>query len=94
MCNTISETKIAKSRKAKRCDWCNEMIEVGQPAVASFVVDGRDKWQNHFHPECDAALGRFSREEGGGCVYWTPGDFNRGCTCENGRCECEKEQHQ
>jgi hypothetical protein len=31
---------IAHSRKAKRCDWCDDMIEVGQPAYRWLWKDG------------------------------------------------------
>lgn len=76
--------RIAKSRKAKRCDWCDQMIGVGEPACRWLWKDGADMCAVRVHPEC---------WEGGVCKMdaydeWSPGSFSRGCTCENGVCEC------
>jgi hypothetical protein len=46
--------KVAKVRKARQCLLCGEGIEVGQPAVRRFGVEGGDLWSNHVHPECAA----------------------------------------
>lgn len=87
----VSHTEIRhvkQSRKDRRCDWCDEMIHVGDPYDTYRYFDSRDASTVRMHPECRLAMGDFAREEGGSCE-WSPGSFSRGCTCERGRCECE-----
>lgn len=77
---------VAHCRKAKLCDWCGEMIEVGKPAVRWLWKDAAFIATTRVHLECYT---------GGVCQHpdgeWTPGDFARGCLCEHGACECVKE---
>ena len=43
-------------RKAKRCEWCPEMISIGEKAqVRVYVYDG-DFHDEKMHPECYAAM--------------------------------------
>lgn len=80
--------QIMASRKARLCDWCNDDIEVGQPARRYRWKDGSDVVTVRMHPECFDASQDLASREGGECE-WTPGDFSRGCCCINGGCECE-----
>lgn len=81
--------RIARSRKAKRCCWCDEMIGVGQPAIRWLWKDGADIGAVRVHPECYAALQRRDLWDG---EEWCPGEFSRGCCCEHGACECRRAQ--
>ncbi len=50
-----SETKVTKPIKAKRCYWCGEICEIGQPRV---IIAGKwegDFFNAHYHPECSRA---------------------------------------
>lgn len=88
--STIGDCRrIAKSRKRKSCDWCNEWIDVGQPAVAWLWKDGADVQPTRVHPECYTALCEEAREWGYGYEF-TPGDHKRGCTCEKGSDPCAR----
>lgn len=66
-------------RKAARCVWCNEVIEVGTPYTRQVGVYEGDFFTQKFHPECEAASTRFFAEnptEDG----FDPGEFKRGST--------------
>lgn len=79
---------VAKSRKAKRCSWCDEMIEVGQPKVSWLWKDDGGYVANvKMHPECHGA----SVDTLKACdnYEFTRGDYSRGCGCLNGACECD-----
>lgn len=44
--------KVKSCKKAKRCDWCDEWIKVGESKIfLAHVFDG-DFYTSHFHPEC------------------------------------------
>lgn len=78
---------VAKSRKAKRCDWCDEMIEVDQPKVSWMWKDGGDVHSVKMHPECyGASVDTLDSDDN---YEFTPGDYSRGCGCLNGACECD-----
>lgn len=50
----LSKRHIKATRKACRCDWCSEPIEIGQPKVyLAWMCDGFNKAS--LHPECDEA---------------------------------------
>lgn len=80
--------RVAKSRKAKRCTWCDEMIDVGQPAVCWLWKDGADVYSVRMHPECYTAMGKEASRRGGYDFEFTAGEYSRGCGCEHGTCEC------
>lgn len=78
---------VAKSRKARRCSWCDEMIEVGQPKATWLWKDGGDVGEVRMHPECyEASVKTLNHVDG---YEFTPGSYSRGCGCENGACECD-----
>lgn len=79
---------VAKSRRARRCDWCDQMIEVGQPKATWLWKDGGDVASVHMHPECyEASVRTLDPVDN---YEFTPGSYSRGCGCENGNCECGK----
>ncbi len=46
------DTPVAKCRKPRRCVWCDQMIDVGMPAVVVSGVGDDGFWAGKFHPEC------------------------------------------
>ena len=81
----VSGIVIRKARKAHRCFWCDELIAKGETYHTWTCFDAGDILVIKVHIECHAAwntLGRYDRDE------VDRGSYNRGCTCENGRCEC------
>lgn len=73
-----------KARKPHRCYWCGEAINPGDTYVRWAWAGDDGVTTIHCHPECEAAwatLGWDQNEVGFA-------EYSRGCTCENGRCEC------
>ena len=54
-----SETHVKKTRKARRCDWCSEGIEKGDPSVSTSGIFDGDFYSARYHPECAAAITRY-----------------------------------
>lgn len=52
-------THVKKTQRARRCDWCGEQIEKGEPSVATAGVFEGDFYKGRYHPECDAAALRW-----------------------------------
>ena len=77
MSDTFHEQSVKASRKTRRCDWCGELIEIGQPYESYRWRDGSDGGTVLMHPECLQAMGRTSREEGG-WIDWDRGGNVRG----------------
>lgn len=77
MGTTWGEKYIKAKRKPSQCVWCNERIEVGQPASKWAWQDGRDITFNEAHPECAEAIQRAAAEEGG-YFEFMPGENERG----------------
>lgn len=52
MSTILSETRIKKTRKLRRCEWCGEIISVGSSCykVAAIHEDGFGA--GHYHEEC------------------------------------------
>ena len=82
-----TEKHTKKTRRARRCDWCDEMIEVGQPKVSWLWKEGEDFAEVRTHPECFAASQKYL--EAVDNYEFQPGSYSRGCGCPNGLCECE-----
>lgn len=69
----VATTPIKASRKRRRCDWCGEWIEIGEPAVkAAGIYEGDFTWSK-FHTECAAAWETWHDE-------YDPHSFVRGTT--------------
>lgn len=76
---TFNIQSVTKSRKQRRCDWCGEMIDAGQPYESyRFATDG-DAGTVRMHPECLVASGEVAKQEGH-WFEWDFGDFRRGAT--------------
>lgn len=78
--------RVKRTRKARRCDWCNEMIETGEPNVNWFTFG--ESVSTYVHPEC------FGAQEIAidyGDYLPPPGTFRRGCSCGERveDCACE-----
>ena len=74
-----------KARRDYRCHWCGGPIPKGTSHAAWTWFDEGRAETVRTHPECAEAwhaLSVWDREE----VHFA--DYSRGCTCENGRCEC------
>jgi len=54
-----NETHVKKTRRARRCDWCAERIEKGEPSVSTSGIFEGDFYQGRYHPECSAAITRY-----------------------------------
>lgn len=87
---TFHERDVTKSRKRRRCDWCSEYIEIGEPYHAYRWADGSDTGAVEMHPECLAASHRYFAENSFE-DFFEPHENSRGCCCERGRCKCVKE---
>ncbi len=76
------ETAIKAVRKARRCDGCSYMVEIGQPAVSwAGLIDG-DFQSLTYHPDCREAEISFNAVRGTyGLEDWT------------GLCEIEWDDH-
>ncbi len=71
MSTFFSETRTSRARKAHRCEWCFEQIEVGEVYAHYTGAEGGRWFTAKWHPEClDVA------QESGGFEY-TPGEGTR-----------------
>ncbi len=77
MSDTFHQQSVLASRKVRRCDWCGELIQIGQPYESYRWRDGSDGGTVVMHPECLQAMERTSREEGG-WIDWDRGENVRG----------------
>lgn len=74
-------TEIKKCRKPHWCHWCDELIEIGQPAVRIAGVWDGDVGHSHWHPECNTVCQSMDwkeREQHGVDESFDPGLFKRG----------------
>ena len=74
---TFHTQSVKKSRKCRRCDWCGEAIEIGQPYDSYMWAAYGDTSRIRMHPECHRAAGELATQEGG-FVEWMGGEFQRG----------------
>ena len=84
-----NETHVKKTRRARRCDWCAERIEKGDPSVSTSGIFEGDFYQGRYHPECSAAITRYytvNKCWGEEMPDWT---MNRGGIEEAGEPESE-----
>ena len=88
MAEAFHEVSVIRSRRLRRCTWCGESIPKGDPYKAYRFRDAGDIGKVTLHPECYSAMQTMAEDEGG-WFEWAVGDFNRGCGCEHGYCECE-----
>lgn len=85
-----SEPKQIKHSKVKRaCDWCYELIMVGEPKKTYFC--GGEAIQVNMHPECFYAMMHWV-ENNNSEELPPSGTFRRGCHCGEREeyCGCEQ----
>jgi hypothetical protein len=76
---TFQHQSVKKSRKRRRCDWCGELIDVGQPYDSYRLVASGNACTVRMHPECLEASGEVAKQEGG-WFEWDFCEFRRGST--------------
>ena len=84
-----NETHVTKTRRTRKCGWCAQRIEKGDPSVATSGVFEGDFYQGRYHPECAAAITRYYTVNnwwGEEIPQWT---MNRGGIEEAGEVESE-----
>ena len=57
--NFTKITDVTKPRKAKRCYWCDERCEIGQPRVVVSGLCEGDFFADHHHLECHEAWSKW-----------------------------------
>jgi len=77
MCGwSLIREETRRSRKARRCSWCDELIELGiEYKATTGSMDGCIE-TTHMHPECYAGAQNWFLDTGEDC--YTPGEFMRG----------------
>lgn len=65
MSDTFHAKSIKAARKIRICEWCGELMLIGQPYESYRWRDGDDHGTVQMHPECLEAFRRTSLEEGG-----------------------------
>ena len=65
------------SRKLRLCDWCGELIDIGDPYESYRRRDDHNSIAVQCHPECLAAMYRTAQQEGG-WLDWQTGENERG----------------
>ena len=92
MATTFHERTVMHSQKVRQCSWCATEIAVGEPYHGYTYRDDKDTTGRvTLHLCCYEALKDASHKEGD-WIYWTDGDFEKGCCCPAGDCCCGKEQ--
>jgi hypothetical protein len=76
---TFQHQSVKKSRKRRRCDWCGELIDIGQPYDSYRFATSGNAGTARMHPECLEASGDVAKQEGG-WFEWDLGEFRRGST--------------
>ncbi len=88
MGETFHERSVKSSRKRRVCYWCGDYINIGNPYESYRWRSYGDSGSCEMHPECRKACSKVAHAEGGWFTFGI-GDFNRGCGCERGHCECD-----
>jgi hypothetical protein len=55
----FNSTFVKKTQKRRRCDWCLEHIEIGEPSVYTAGTFEGDFFTGRYHPECREATRRW-----------------------------------
>lgn len=59
-----NEIHVKKTRRTRRCNWCGELIQKGDPSVSTSGIFEGDFYQGRYHPECNDASLRWCRKHG------------------------------
>lgn len=84
-----NETHVKKTRRARKCDWCSERINKGDPSVSTSGIFEGDFYQGRYHPECSAAITRYYTVNKCWGEEMPDGPMNRGGIEEAGEPESE-----
>lgn len=76
----LTEVETHKARKAHRCEWCWQCIEIGSQYKRYRFYNGGDVGTVKAHIECYDAMQDAAYEEGG-YIEWTPGQ-DRPCIAD------------
>jgi hypothetical protein len=61
----IQEREVKAARKAHRCIWCGQPINVGESYTYERSIFEGEPQTHHWHPECLGAMRALCAEEGG-----------------------------
>lgn len=91
MIATKATTHTAR-KKRHVCDWCGQLVEIGEQYEQWHWFDDGDAGTVRMHTECERALQAAAMESLGHTVEFSPGDNPRGCWCGHDR-DCERCHH-
>jgi hypothetical protein len=57
-----NERHVKRTRADRKCDWCWEPINAGEPSVSTSGTQDGDFYSCRYHPECNDAMNRFAHE--------------------------------
>jgi hypothetical protein len=52
---------VKHTRRTRKCDWCWEPINAGDPSVVCTGTFDGDFFTSRYHPECDAVIPKWIR---------------------------------
>lgn len=81
------ETHVKKTRKTRRCGWCGDLINKGDPSVYTCGVYSNELYEGRYHPECSVAITRYYRAHQCWGEEMPEGYSNRGGISEKGEPE-------
>ena len=84
MTQIIGYKPSVKARKPHKCWWCGEAINPGDVYARWVDFDLGHACTIRCHPECEATWGTLDEVDS----LRGFAECARGCTCENGACEC------
>ena len=82
----LGKAKTPKARKSHICTWCGEIIVQGETYTRYAYDSDGDLGTCKMHAECYQAM--IEHDFGHDATFHVH-EFNRGCCCENGHCECK-----
>jgi hypothetical protein len=53
---------VKRTRTDRKCDWCWEPINAGDPSVVCSGIFEGDFFTSRYHPECNDAVNRYVHE--------------------------------
>jgi len=80
-------TIVKRTRRRRRCDWCLEHINAGDPSVVECGTFEGDFWSGRYHPECSDAITRYYHTNDCWGEELPLGPMNRGGIQEKGEPE-------
>lgn len=81
---------VKAPRRSRACNWCGEIIAVGEPHQRCAVVWEGEFGELHMHNECVSASEAWARGEPYGAEYMV-GGMRRGCSVwPDDDCDCAR----